>query len=89
MENKEYEKLICKFYDLDIETKRKEILEEIEKTKKIIDIVLQFEENPNSNKLVEYKENNIDNESNYLVKVYNNVLMVQESLITYLKDKGY
>ena len=89
MENKDYEILISKFYDLGVEDKRKEIFEEIEKTKAIVDIVLQFEENPNSNELVKYDSNNMDSESDNLVKIYNNILMVQESLITYLRDKGY
>ena len=89
MNSKEYEALISKFYDLDVENKRKEIFEELEKTKKILDIVLQFQENPNSNNLVKYEENAVDSESDNLVKVYNNILIIQESLITYLKDKGY
>ena len=67
----------------------RERLGELDKTKKILDIVLQFQNNPNSNELVSYTENSSDNESDNLVKVYNNVLMIQESLITYLKDKGY
>ena len=89
MNSKEYEALISKFYDLDVENKRKEIFEELEKTKKILDIVLQFQENPNSNNLVKYEEDAVDSESDNLVKVYNNILIIQESLITYLKDKGY
>ena len=89
MDNKEYEILISKFYDLDVEKKKKEIFEELEKTKKILDIVLQFQENPVSNSLVKYDETAIDSESDNLVKIYNNILVIQESLITYLKDKGY
>lgn len=89
MENKEFEILISKFYDLDVEKKKQEIFEELEKTKKILDIVLQFQENPVSNDMVKYDENAIDSESDNLVKVYNNILVIQESLITYLKDKGY
>ncbi|MBP3799996.1 MAG: hypothetical protein ILA19_03330 [Bacilli bacterium] len=89
MNNKEYEVLISKFYDLDVEKKKKEVFEELEKTKKILDIVLQFQENPVSNDLVRYDENAIDSESDNLVKIYNNILVIQESLITYLKDKGY
>lgn len=89
MGNKEYEILISKFYDLDVEKKKKEIFEELEKTKKILDIVLQFQENPNSNQMVKYDESAVDSESDNLVKVYNNILIIQESLITYLKDKGY
>ena len=89
MENKEYEALISKFYDLDVERKKKEIFDELEKTKKILDIVLQFQENPVSNELVKYDENAVDSESDNLVKIYNNILVIQESLITYLKDKGY
>lgn len=89
MDNRDYEVLISKYYDLDVDTKRKELFEELDKTKKILDIVLQFESNPNSNELVEYTEGSSDNESDNLVKVYNNVLMIQESLITYLRDKGY
>lgn len=89
MDNKEYEVLISKFYDLDVEKKKQEIFEELEKTKKILDIVLQFQQNPTSNDLVKYDENAIDSESDNLVKIYNNVLVIQESLITYLRDKGY
>ena len=89
MENKEYEALISKFYDLDVERKKKEIFDELEKTKKILDIVLQFQENPVSNELVKYDENAVDSESDNLVKIYNNIFVIQESLITYLKDKGY
>ena len=87
--NKDYEILISKFYDLDVESKRKQIYEELEKTKAILDIVLQFDKNPNSNNMIKYDDNNLDNESDNLVKIYNNVLMIQESLITYLRDKGY
>lgn len=89
MNNKEYEVLISKFYDLDVESKKKEIFEELEKTKAILDVVLQFGQNPNSNDLVKYTNNSFDNESDNLVKIYNNVLIIQESLITYLRDKGY
>lgn len=89
MENKEYETLISKFYDLDLESKKKEIYEELEKTKKILDIVLQFQQNPNSNDLVSYNPNNMDNEATNLVKIYNNIMIIEESLITYLRDKGY
>lgn len=89
MDNRDYEVLISKYYDLDVDKKRKELFEELDKTKKILDIVLQFQNNPNSNELVSYTENSSDNESDNLVKVYNNVLMIQESLITYLRDKGY
>ena len=89
MDNRDYEVLISKYYDLDVESKRRELFEELDKTKKILDIVLQFQNNPNSNGLVPYTENSSDSESDNLVKVYNNVLMIQESLITYLRDKGY
>ncbi len=89
MDNKDYEVLISKYCDLDVDSKRRELFEELDKTKKILDIVLQFESNPNSNELVSYTEGSSDNESDNLVKVYNNVLMIQESLITYLRDKGY
>ena len=89
MDNKEYEVLISKFYDLDVESKKKEKFEELEKTKAILDVVLQFGQNPNSNDLVKYSNNSFDNESDNLVKIYNNVLIIQESLITYLRDKGY
>lgn len=89
MDNKDYEILISKYYDLDVDSKRRELFEELDKTKKILDIVLQFQNNPNSNELVDYTENSSDSESDNLVKLYNNVLMIQESLITYLRDKGY
>ena len=89
MKNKEYEILLSKFYDLDIENKKKEIYEESERIKSILNIVLQFQDDPNSNDFIPYDPNNTDNEASNLVKVYNNILMIEESLITYLRDKGY
>ena len=89
MKNKEYEILLSKFYDLDIEKKKKEIFEELERIKSILNIVLQFQDDPNSNDFIPYDPNNTDNEASNLVKVYNNILMIEESLITYLRDKGY
>ena len=89
MKNKEYEILLSKFYDLDIEKKKKEIYEELERIKSILNIVLQFQDDPNSNDFILYDPNNTDNEASNLVKVYNNILMIEESLITYLRDKGY
>ena len=81
--------LLSKFYDLDIEKKKKEIYEELERIKSILNIVLQFQDDPNSNDFIPYDPNNTDNEASNLVKVYNNILMIEESLITYLRDKGY
>ena len=89
MKNKEYEILLSKFYDLDIEKKKKEIYEELERIKSILNIVLQFQDDPNSNDFIPYDPNNTDNEASNLVKVYNNILMIEESLVTYLRDKGY
>ena len=89
MKNKEYEILLSEFYDLDIEKKKKEIYEELERIKSILNIVLQFQDDPNSNDFIPYDPNNTDNEASNLVKVYNNILMIEESLITYLRDKGY
>ena len=89
MKNKEYEILLSKFYDLDIEKKKKEIYGELERIKSILNIVLQFQDDPNSNDFIPYDPNNTDNEASNLVKVYNNILMIEESLITYLRDKGY
>ena len=89
MKNKEYEILLSKFYDLDIEKKKKEIYEELESITSILNIVLQFQDDPNSNDFIPYDPNNTDNEASNLVKVYNNILMIEESLITYLRDKGY
>ena len=89
MKKKEYEILLSKFYDLDIEKKKKEIYEELERIKSILNIVLQFQDDPNSNDFIPYDPNNTDNEASNLVKVYNNILMIEESLITYLRDKGY
>ena len=89
MKNKEYEILLSKFYDLDIEKKKKEIYEELERIKSILNIVLQFQDDPKSNDFIPYDPNNTDNEASNLVKVYNNILMIEESLITYLRDKGY
>ena len=89
MKNKEYEILLSKFYDLDIEKKKKEIYEDLERIKSILNIVLQFQDDPNSNDFIPYDPNNTDNEASNLVKVYNNILMIEESLITYLRDKGY
>ena len=75
MKNKEYEILLSKFYDLDIEKKKKEIYEELERIKSILNIVLQFQDDPNSNDFIPYDPNNTDNEASNLVKVYNYILM--------------
>ena len=89
MDNKEYEALISKFYDLDVDKKRLEIFEEFERTKSLLDMILEFKNSPVSNNLVKYDENAVDSESDNLVKIYNNILIIEESLIAYLKDKGY
>ncbi len=89
MENKEFKTLISKFYDLDTESKKKEIYAELEKIKKMLDIVLQFDNNPTSNDLITYNSQNVDSENDNLVKIYHNILIIQESLITYFKDIGY
>ena len=76
MKNKEYEILLSKFYDLDIEKKKKEIYEELERIKSILNIVLQFQDDPNSNDFIPYDPNNTDNEASKLVNVYNNIFMI-------------
>ena len=81
MKNKEYEILLSKFYDLDIEKKKKEIYEELERIKSILNIVLQFQDDPNSNDFIPYDPNNTDNEASNLVKVYNNISPQRNSCI--------
>lgn len=87
--NKEYEKLISKFYDLSCEEKKKEIYEEFEKINKVLDAVSQFSKNPSSNDIVKYDENNKDNEDENLTKIYNNLMIMEEKIIYYLKENGY
>ncbi len=85
----EYENLISKFYDLSTEDKKKEIYEEIDKIKTVIDTVSNFQKSPNSNKIIKYVSGNNDSEDDNLTKLYNNIMIIEESLIFYLKDSGY
>ena len=85
----EYEKLISSFYELSLEDKKKEIYEEINKIKSVLDTVSNFSKSPISSQIVEYNSNNVDNEDDNLTKLYNNIMVVEESLICYLKDNGY
>lgn len=85
----EYENLIAKFYELPCEDKKKEIYDEIEKMKTIVDTISNFKIKPESNKLIKYNIKNNDNEDDNLTKLYNNIMILEESLIFYLKDNGY
>lgn len=85
----EYENLISKFYELSCEDKKKEIYEELFKIKSIIDTISSFSKNPVSNELTEYDPKNSDSEDDNLTKIYNNIMIIEESLIFYLKDNGY
>lgn len=85
----EYENLISSFYELSCEDKKKEIYEELNKIKSIIDTISNFSKSPSSNKMMEYNEKNIDSEDDNLTKVYNNIMIIEEGLICYLKDNGY
>lgn len=87
--NKEYEKLISKFYDLSCEEKKKEIYSEFAKIDNVLDAVSQFSKNPSSNNIVKYDSSNNDNEDENLTKIYNNLMIVEEKLIYYLKKNGY
>ena len=85
----EYENLISSFYELSNEDKKKEIYEELNKIKSVIDAVSNFSKSPYSNKIVQYNRKNNDSEDENLTKIYNNIMIIEESLICYLKDNGY
>ena len=86
---KEYEELISKFYDLSTEDKKRQINEEFLKIEDILKLVSKFSKNPTSNKIIEYDSRNKDNEDQNLTKIYNNLMIIEEMLIFYLKDCGY
>jgi len=85
----EYERLISMFYDLSCEEKKEEINNELKKIKAILDRVLNFSGEFNSNKLTDYDANNSDTEEQNLTKLYNDLMIIEETLIVYLKDRGY
>lgn len=85
----EYENLISSFYELPTEDKKKEIYEELNKINSVIGTISNFSKSPSSNKMIEYNKKNTDNEDDNLTKIYNNIMIIEESLICYLKDNGY
>lgn len=87
--DKEYEQLISKFYDLSSEEKKEEINRELRKMKEILSMVSPFSKDPSSNSLTEYNSTNNDTEDQNLTKIYHDIMLVEEALILYLKDKGY
>lgn len=87
--NKEYEELISKFYDLTTEEKKKEIYDEFSRIEEIFNIVSKFSTKPDSNNIIEYKEDNTDSEDENLTKLYNNLLIVEEKLVYFLKSRGF
>lgn len=87
--NREYEQLISKFYDLSSEEKKEEIYQELERIKSILDRVLNFSKDFSSNQLVNYDSNNHDTEDQNLTKIYHNMMLIEEALVIYLKDRGY
>ncbi len=87
--NKDYDLLISKYYDLPSENKKKEIFEEFNKISKLLDAISNFNKEPYSNSVINYDFNNKDNEDENLVKIYNNLLIIEEKLILFLKDNGY
>ena len=87
-DNLEFQTLISDFYDLDISKKKDYIAKELEKTKKILDLVLQFKEHEESNILSTKTGDNCSSEEE-LVKIYHDILIIEEALITYLRDSGY
>ncbi len=87
--NKEFQDLISKFYDLSVEEKKEQINEEFSKIYDILKVISKFSKDPASNKLVSYDSENTDNEDQNLTKIYNNLMVIEEMLIYYLKDSGY
>ena len=87
--NNSYENLISKFYDLTTEEKKKELFDEFLRIEEILKIVSKFSKDPTSNKVVEYNPNNDDSEDENLTKIYNDLLIIEEKLVFFLKDKGY
>lgn len=83
----EFEKLISSFYDLPINEKEKVIHDELARIKSILDTVMQFKNNNISNDMTEY--NSSDDSDNALVGIYHDLMLIEESLVIYLKDAGY
>ena len=87
--HKEYEDLISKFYDLSTENKKNEIYNEFNKINDILNAISKFSKEPYSGDIIDYNKNNTDNEDQNLTKIYNNLMIIEEKLIFYLKDSGY
>lgn len=87
--DREYEQLISKFYDLSCEEKKEEIYNELGRIKAILDRVLSFSKDFSSGQLINYDSNNHDTEDQSLTKIYHNIMLVEEALVIYLKDRGY
>lgn len=83
----EFEQLIASFYDLPINEKDKIIHGEISKIKDILDTVMQSKSDFVSNKLTKY--NSSDDNNDTLVKIYHDLILIEESLLIYLKSSGY
>lgn len=85
----EYEQMILKFYDLSCEEKKEEINNELRKMRTILDRVLNFSKDFSSSQITHYDPNNRDSEEQSLTKIYHDIMVVEEALIVYLKDRGY
>lgn len=87
--NDDFNLLISKFYDLPLEDKKKEIFDEFNNLSEIVSSISSFKKDPTSNSMIEYDSNNIDNEDENLVKIYNDLIVLEERIVYFLKDKGY
>lgn len=87
--DREYEQLISKFYDLSCEEKKEEIYNELKRMKAILDRILSFSKDFSSGQFLDYDSSNHDTEEQNLTKIYHNLMLVEEALIIYLKDRGY
>lgn len=78
----EFENLISSFYDLSTDCKEEEIHKEIVRIKSMLDLDLE-----NSNNLTQYSDSDGNIDVSF-VKIYHDLLLIEESLAVYLKAKS-
>ncbi len=87
--NDEFNALLSKFYDLGVEDKKKEIFDEFNKISEVVTSISSFKKDPASNSMINYDPTNQDSEDDNLVKIYNDLLVLEEKIVYFLKDKNY
>lgn len=84
----EFENLIASFNNLSTFDKEKEIYEEIVRIKSILDTVLQSNKDLVSADLVKFNSASKTLDDAF-VKIYHNLMLIEEGLVLHLKNNGY